>query len=157
MEYETTINFSGDSQQVLESAIRAFSAQGLTVTSTTGSTAELQGKASMSTAGKDPLWAVSAASLSVTGSSISIRAELGGVKLFLTLVLAISIPGDVMLPCVLYFTLYRKNPALALLIMLLVLLSSVLPFFLIRWNFRRQIGQAINKVLSEAARLAEHR
>ncbi len=75
MEYEASANFRGDSSTVLESAVQRFVGSGLKIQRQTSSSAQLQGLSGAAHADKFPMRAISQLDLSVTGSSLTARAE----------------------------------------------------------------------------------
>jgi len=90
MTYENTINFSGDSRRAMQVAIDALIANGFRTGSKTESSLSCTGPGMNSTS-QNPLRGISNAQITVSGNTISIRAELGSVKFMITFLIALMV------------------------------------------------------------------
>jgi hypothetical protein len=154
MEYQTTVHFSGDSQRVLDRSTELLSGHGMRTLSRSSSRVELEGEAAAAPSDKDPLRSISRMTINVTGSSASVRAELGGVRKLFVILTALLVPTDLAAAIGVGLLLWKQNPGLAMLIAVGIVASTLLLLPVIRMAMIRQASRAIDKLLSQATSAA---
>ena len=154
MEYHAIANFSGDSSNVLETAVQRFVSCGMKVNRQTRSSAQLQGAGSAAHADKFPMRAISLLDLSVTGSSLNARAELGGVAKILWLIVTICVPMDVLLAVAFAFALRSQGLAVTLGAIAVIVVPTLGVIPIVKFAATRRVTQAIDQTLASAASTA---
>jgi hypothetical protein len=154
MEYEASANFRGDSSCVLESAVQRFVSSGLNIQRQTSSSAQLQGVGSAAHADKFPMRGVSQLDLSVTGSSLTARAELGGVAKIIWLILTICIPMDVVMSFVLALALRSQGPLVVIGAIAVIVIPTFAVIPIVKIAATRRVTRAIDQILASAASTA---
>jgi hypothetical protein len=151
MQYETTINLSGDSLRALDHAVRTLTARGMKLTTRTSASVELAGEGGWPNSKDDPLKPVSRVTLGATGSSLSIRADLDGISQLLVLVTVLSAAADIPAAFLVWQAMWKQNRLLAIVLAMLVGLSWLIVVPLLRWILRRRTSRAIDEVIARAA------
>ena len=160
MIYETSASYSGDPRLVMQSACDALSAADMRITTKTDTTIEFTGP-KLNSSKENPVRGISNGRLSVTGSSISIKADLSCITRLIT-ILACLFGGMEILGIVVVAIVMRHSSLLPM--MLGILIGSAAPWIVLlplmsRW-MKRRTTRAIDTLLnnlSVAARLdAQH-
>jgi hypothetical protein len=154
MEHESTANFRGDSTRVLEAAVAKFVSSGLTIKRHATSSAQLQGPGSAANSDKFPMRAISQLDLSVTGSSLTAHAELGGVGKILRLILIICLPIDAVMSVALAIALRSQGPLVVIGAIAVIVVPTIVVLPLVKAAARRRVSQGIDRILADAASTA---
>jgi hypothetical protein len=162
MEIEVTVNFSGDSHKIMSAAMQALvSHQIKPVTGEGASTVQLRGPGAFgsgdSEKGQTSLRTISDATLSVTGSSISLHASMAGVERFSHILLLICLPADAILAVIVGLNLWKQNNAATFPIVGMILVGMILPWLLVRLISPRSLSRAVEKLLRAAVDAAHAR
>jgi hypothetical protein len=160
MTHEASVTYNGDSRRVMQLAAESLTAAGMRIDSKTDSTLEFSGPGLNST-NENPLLGISRARLSATGSTISIRADLGAVQRLFRILLYMIVALDVV-ACVVLFLVLRGKMATPL--VLTIAIAPVAPWIVLLplmsgWMKRRTMRaiETLLNNLSVAARGESHR
>jgi hypothetical protein len=152
MDYECSQTFSGDPAKALDTAATVLAGSGFRIESRTSSSLSVSGPGMLSSK-QHPLCGVSSAQFNAAGNSLSVRADLGGVRKMMTFITVMIGTMAVVLASVLFILVFYRGQPAGVLLSLLAFAPWVVLLPVMTRLFTSRTRRALDTLLHNMATL----
>lgn len=156
MDYEKTIEFSGDFSKAAEAARNTLLPHGFQIVNSDDNSIELEGTRSIVNSGEDPLIGVSWIHVQIVNKSLILKAEFGGVAKTAKLITVITIASVIVTLGIVGAVLIKQHESMQKTFLLLIIFAVspiFIPFFYKYMKFRTV--KAVDTLLNNMAALGK--